>query len=92
MNSRTTEYFWKCYRDLPEKIKKEAKKAYIQFIDDPYYPGLHFKRIHSTKLVFSLRITKEYRALGIKQDENIVWFWIGSHTDYENLLKKQRPS
>lgn len=87
MISRTTEQFWICYNKLPVQIKKEAKKAYSLFIKDPYHTGLHFKRVHSTKKVFSLRISRDYRALGIKQDENIIWFWIGSHSDYENLLK-----
>jgi hypothetical protein len=87
MNSITTERFWKCYRELPEGIRKEAKKAYRQFKKDPYYPGLRFKRIHSTRPIFSLRITKDYRALGLQQDSNIIWFWIGSHSDYDLLLK-----
>jgi hypothetical protein len=88
MISRTTDRFWRCYKELPEEIKKEAKKAYNLFIIDPYSPGLRFKRIHSTRPIFSLRITRDYRAVGIKQDENMIWFWIGSHSDYENLLKK----
>jgi hypothetical protein len=88
MISRTTDHFWSCYNELPEEIKKEAKKAYNLFIKDPYSPGLRFKRIHSTRPIFSLRITRDYRAVGIKQDENMIWFWIGSHSDYENLLKK----
>jgi hypothetical protein len=31
MTSQTTDGFWKCYRTLPEQIKKEAKKAYEGF-------------------------------------------------------------
>jgi hypothetical protein len=64
MISRTTDVFWKCYKALPEQIKKEAKKAYANFKKNPYHPGLHFKRVHSTRPIFSLRITKEYRAVG----------------------------
>ncbi len=90
MTSRTTQAFWKYYRELPEQIKQEAKKAYRIFKKNPYHPGLHFKRIHSTRAIFSLRITKDYRALGIQQDKQIIWFWIGSHGDYNNLLKQQR--
>lgn len=88
MNSRTTDRFWKCYSELPESVKKEAKKAYQQFKKDPYYPGLNFKRIHSSRPIFSLRITKDYRAIGIQQDKNIIWIWIGSHSDYDLLLKQ----
>lgn len=90
MNSSTTDHFWKCYRELPDSVKKEARKAYRQFKKDPYHPGLHFKRIHSTRPLFSLRITKDYRAVGIQQNKQIVWFWIGSHANYENLCREYR--
>ena len=92
MTSRTTDGFWKCYKELPEEIRREARKAYKNFKKNPYYPGLHFKRIHSTRPIFSLRITKDYRAVGIEQDNQIIWFWIGSHGDYDILLKKLRSA
>jgi hypothetical protein len=87
MISKTTERFWKCYQKLPENIKKEAKKAYRQYRKNPQYPGLRFKRIHSTRPLFSMRITKDYRAIGLQEDKYIIWFWIGSHSDYDSLLK-----
>ena len=90
MNSKTTERFWKGYDELPLAIRKQAKEAYKQFLRDPYYPSLHFKQIHSTRPVFSVRITKKYRAVGIVQGEEIIWFWIGSHSDYNKLLKQLR--
>ena len=88
MISRTSARFWKCYYELPESVRKEAKKAYQLFKKDPFYPGLHFKRIHSTRPVFSLRITKDYRAVGLQQDNRVIWFWIGSHSDYDLILKQ----
>lgn len=92
MTSRATDGFWKCYKELPEEVKIESRKAYKNFKKNPYYPGLHFKRIHSTRPIFSLRITKDYRAVGVEQDKQIIWFWIGSHGDYDNLLKKLRSA
>lgn len=90
MNSKTTERFWKCYEELPAIVRKQAKEAYKQFQTDPYYPSLHFKQVHSTRPIFSVRITKDYRAVGIIQGEDIIWFWIGSHSDYDKLLKQLR--
>jgi len=29
-----------------------------------------------------------YRALGLKVDDGIVWFWIGSHAEYERLISQ----
>jgi hypothetical protein len=77
MTSRTTDRFWKCYTELTEQTKREARKAYKSFKKNPYHPGLHFTRIHSTRPIFSIRITKDYRAVGIVQDKQIIWFWIG---------------
>ncbi|MGM0664699.1 MAG: hypothetical protein ACQET7_11010 [Thermodesulfobacteriota bacterium] len=90
MISRTTEGFWKYYRHLPAEIKKQARKAYVRFSDNPYSPSLHFKRIHSTRPIFSVRITKNYRAIGIQKQSGIIWFWIGSHADYDKLVKQLR--
>lgn len=93
MKSKTTDRFWKCYAELPIIIKKQAKEAYRLFITDPYYPGLHFKRVHSTRPIFSVRITKDYRAVGILlQNNEIIWFWAGSHPEYDNLLKQLRKA
>ena len=90
MISKTTERFWKCYAEISLTVRKQAKEAYKQFLKDPYYPSLHFRQIHSTRPIFSVRITKNYRAIGIIQGEEIIWFWIGSHADYNNLLKQFR--
>jgi len=90
MISITNDRFWKCYRTLPEQVKKEAKKTYRIFKNNPYHPSLRFKRVHSTRPIFSLRITKNYRAIGAEQNDEIIWFWIGSHSDYDNLLKQAK--
>jgi hypothetical protein len=86
--SRTTEKFRALFVPLPNTIKVQAKEAYQQFKRDPYHPSLQFKRVHSSKPVYSVRINLDYRAVGIIQDNEIVWFWIGSHNVYEKLLKK----
>ncbi len=88
MISKATLKFWKCYEALPVDIRKKAKDTYRLFRKDPWYPSLHFKRVHSTLPVYSVRITKDYRAVGILKDEKIVWFWVGSHSSYEKLLKQ----
>jgi len=67
-----------------------AKEAYELFQQDPWYPSLHFKKVHPTLPVYSVRVTKGYRAVGILKDDRIVWFWIGSHSSYNNLLKQMK--
>lgn len=88
MISRTTEKFRALFVLLPNTIKAQAKEAYQQFKKDPYHPSLQFKRVHSSKPIYSVRINLDYRAVGIIQDNEIIWFWIGSHNVYEKLLKK----
>jgi len=90
MISHTTKRFRKLCGNLPEQIRKQTRQAYKQFKSDPYYPGLHFKRIHSSRSIYSVRITKDYRAVGVQQDNDIIWFWIGSHSDYDKLLNQLR--
>ncbi len=40
--------------------------------------------------VWSARIGDHYRALAQKDSDVFVWFWIGTHEDYNNLLKQLR--
>ncbi|MGM0600726.1 MAG: hypothetical protein ACQETH_13030 [Candidatus Rifleibacteriota bacterium] len=72
---------------MPAEIKKQAKESFLIFKKDPWYPSLHFKRVHSSLPVYSARISIDYRAVGVIKRDLIIWFWIGSHTDYEKLLK-----
>ena len=34
----------------------------------------------------TVRITRDYRAIGAIADDTIIWFWIGSHADYDRML------
>ena len=88
MISHTTERFRKAFVALPKSVQQQTKEAYQQFKRDPYYPSLRFKRVHSTKPIYSVRINIDYRAVGIQQENEIIWFWIGSHTDYSKLLAR----
>lgn len=89
MRSRTTQRFRKALADLPEQVQKQAKEAYRRFEQDSHHPGLRFKRARGFESVYSVRISRDYRALGLLADEEtIVWFWIGSHEEYEEQLKR----
>ena len=89
LQSRTTSKFWECYDRLPQSVRKQADRAYKLFSENAYHPSLQFKSIRkATKPVFSVRINDDCRALGVREDDVIVWFWIGSHSAYEALLKR----
>jgi hypothetical protein len=73
---------------LPAQIQKQARAAYLLWQDNPNHPGLRFKKIHAKEEIWSARITDDYRAVGIKKSERMIWFWIGSHADFDKLARK----
>ena len=76
--------FWSAYDQLPQFIQKLSDKNYDILKSDPKYPSLHFKKIGS---YWSVRIGLYYRTLGIEEDKDVIWFWIGSHAVYDKLIK-----
>lgn len=64
------------------------RKAFARFSEDPGHPGLQLKKIHTDQPIFSARVTRDYRALAIHRQDRWIWFWIGSHADYDNLLER----
>lgn len=88
MRSRATPRFWAAYRDLPPQIQDLARKAYLLFRENPRHPSLQFKRVHDSEPIYAVRVTLGYRALGLLEDDEIVWFWIGSHAEYDRVLNR----
>ena len=81
MRSHTTERFRKALEALPAQVQRQAKKAFEKWQRNPYHPSLRFKKIHSDKAIYSVRISLDYRALGVREKGQMIWFWIGSHVD-----------
>ncbi len=75
--------FWRCYRQLPAEVRALADKNFQLLKADPRHPSLHFKRIGR---LWSARVGARHRALGLDRPEGVIWFWIGSHADYDKLL------
>lgn len=86
MKSHRTTRFRRQFESLPTEVQAAAHRAFEQFAQDPQHPVLHLKRVHTTEPVVSARITRDYRALAIREGDTFVWFWIGKHEDYERLL------
>ncbi len=89
MKSELTEDFIECFRKLPERVRRTARKNYKLWKENPYHPGLEFKPVKATKSIYSVRVGTGWRALGVMKEEEhtVVWFWIGSHSEYDDLLK-----
>ncbi len=75
--------FWAAYERLPEPVRALADRNYELLKADPKHPSLHFKRVGR---YWSVRVGLRYRALAVESDDALVWFWIGSHADYDALI------
>ncbi|RYZ89954.1 MAG: hypothetical protein EOO68_25010 [Moraxellaceae bacterium] len=80
-----SESFWTAYDALPLTVQKLADKQYELLKENSQYPSLHLKKVGR---YWSVRVGIYYRALAIEVDEGLLWFWIGSHADYDRLILK----
>jgi hypothetical protein len=74
--------FWRAYQRLPEQVRALADKNYTLLKENPH-PSLQFKNVGR---FWSVRVGLRYRALAVQTDSDMVWFWIGSHADYDALI------
>jgi len=88
VNSELSEEFLACFRHLPARIKRQTRKNYRIWKSNPNHPGVDFKRVGRKSPVYSVRVAIGWRALGLKNANSILWFWIGSHAEYDRLLKQ----
>jgi hypothetical protein len=75
--------FWAAYEKLPEQVRVLADKNYALLKQNPQHPSLQLKKVGR---FWSVRVGLRYRALAVASDGDLVWFWIGSHADYDALV------
>lgn len=83
---RTTPSFWQRYQALPDDVREVADKNFRLLKENPKHPSLQFKKVGS---LWSARVGLAYRALAVEDGEDFVWVWIGSHDDYERILRER---
>ena len=82
---RTTKRFWKCLEKLPESVQKVSKQNFQLLKTNPWHPSLHFKKVGK---FWSARAGINHRALAVEDGEDYIWVWIGTHDEYERMLKE----
>lgn len=82
---RTTNRFWKCFENLPIAVQKVSKKNFKLLKTNPSHPSLYFKKVGK---FWSVRTGINHRALAIEDGEDFIWVWIGTHNEYEQMIKK----
>ncbi|WP_373926478.1 hypothetical protein [Paludisphaera borealis] len=83
MNHHATPRFWSQYHQLPERVQQLADSCFALLRVDPRHPSLHFRNVGR---FWSARVGLHYRALAVQRDDDFVWFWIGSHAEYDRLV------
>jgi hypothetical protein len=86
VKSHTTQRFREALTGLPAHVQRQARAAYKLFAADPSHPSLRFKQVHETRPIYSARVGLGYRALCVREGEDLIWFWIGSHAEYDRLI------
>ncbi len=88
MKSSVTKAFRKKLEELPASVQAKATKAYTLWRAEPYHNSLQFKRVSQRQPIYSARVSLDYRVLGLLEGDHIYWFWIGAHTEYDELLRR----
>jgi hypothetical protein len=77
--------FWKYYYRLPKQIQNLADKKFELFKKNHRHSSLDFSKKGA---VWTADIGYHYRAIAYREGRDIVWFWIGSHEDYNTLMNR----
>jgi hypothetical protein len=84
MKHRKDARFRKAYDALPATARSQADKSFALLKQDPLHPSLHFKKVGR---YWSVRVTLGLRALAVEVGDDLVWFWIGSHAEYDRVRR-----
>ncbi len=87
MRHRVTRKFWSFYNGLPVETRKLADENFQLLRQDPSHPSLHFKKVGR---FWSARVGIRHRVLAVEDGSDVVWFWIGRHDEYRQLIDRGR--
>lgn len=86
-----TKQFKEMFSQLPENIQALADHAYAAFLENPTAPVLANHELYDTRRgrhrlgSRAVSVTHLYRAIYVVDGDTNVWYWIGSHTDYDQF-------
>ena len=76
--------FWREFRDQPRDVQEAARKAFATMKVDESHPSLHLKKVGR---FWSARVGLHYRVLGVGVPDGVLWFWIGTHGEYDQIVR-----
>lgn len=84
MNRFASPSFWSAYESLPSSVQQAADRNFRILKENPKHPSLYIKKIGRYS---SVRAGIHCRALAVEVENGLLWFWIGSHAEYDRLIK-----
>ncbi|MGQ0636106.1 MAG: ParE family toxin-like protein [Planctomycetaceae bacterium] len=86
MKHLATPRFWDSYRRLPTEVQQLADRCFADYRSDSRHPS---PALNKLERFWSVRVGLHYRALAVEAGADRVWFWIGSHADYDLPIKTE---
>ena len=68
MKSELNPDFVGLFQQLPERVKRTARKNYKLWQDNPSHPSLEFKEVNQEDQIWSIRVGIGWRAQGKNQE------------------------
>jgi len=87
LKSKCNQRFWDYFHSLPAHIRNLVEAKYAIWEKDPFHPSFKFQEIQPG--IWRIRIGDHYRALARRKGDLVVWFWIGTHEDYNKLTQRK---
>jgi hypothetical protein len=81
--------YWPLHNRLPADVRQTADKFFALLKSDPRHSSLRLKEIGD---LWSVRAGIHYRAVGMDapfEEKAILWFWFGSHAEYDRVIKRR---
>lgn len=81
-----TKGFRDCLSKLPPQIQKLANEKYQMLLSNPQQVGIKPMVENGFKIpIWSAQVGGGHRALALKYQSYYVWYWIGTHEEYNRV-------
>lgn len=75
--------FWDAYAELPLNVQRRVPQKFQLLRQNSRHPSLRFKKVGD---LWTIRVSRGYRALARKVEGIFIWFWVGTHDEYERRI------
>ena len=87
--NRTSRNFREQFAKLPKEVQDAVRASCVLFDRDPSIKSLRHHRLKETRKgkhapdSFSVAPTMQHRAIYVVENGINVWYWIGTHAEYD---------